>query len=140
MQDMRSVLTSLIGKSLFIATLAMPAFAEEVACPPTLEVQQKASVPAGWEGKEYFTPFLQRMEAYQRTSAPDAMFPPDEGDQSHELWHLKPTEQWWMACYYHGTTIVLHRKLPLGMTECRIDYDAARFRLGNKEVKRAACH
>lgn len=103
-------------------------------------MEQKANVPSGWESKEdRYSPFLIRMEAYIDPAPSEAFYPPDKGDKSFEVWHLNNDGQWWMACFYYGTNIVLRRKLPRDFKECRIDYNPAVFRIGNHEITRTIC-
>jgi len=125
-----------------MAVLASPAFAEEVACPPSISVKESLEQPAPdkWSVRiDTSARYLAGVSFFDgdpkeaKSIAPVRDFPLSGKDRV-ALWNFGPSgEPVWLACRYLDTGISLSRQLSSSYKECRVTYGAGGI------VKAIAC-
>jgi len=127
-----------------LSLLAPPALANEI-CPPALVTSQSAAdIPAGFTAANPAQPsrlmsvtFFDGSPAGMAALAPDS----DEAGSGKASWSFGPAAPngIWVACGYDGTQILLHRKLPAGITQCIVTYKMEFEVAGYPEIGEIAC-
>jgi hypothetical protein len=122
--------------------LALSARAAEPVCPANLDVDEKAKHSyAGWtEGREDNPHVLARITIFEGNPKDQASL---EGDQrktsktaTASTWKLETGTQYWMACYYAGTRVMLSRPIPANYRSVVITYDAGVSVDGAPEIRK----
>jgi uncharacterized membrane protein len=111
--------------ALAAALLALPAWAEEPACPPVLGVDQVVRPPgATWEsGASGAAAGLTRVRIHDGPPGEGSVLEPsrrqDLPDQRIERWTLPANPRgYWIECGYASPTPVLRRRLPATVVRC----------------------
>ena len=143
---MRSLLG---GAAVVVAVLLGSSWlgAEEIGCPARVEVRQSAAaVPAGWTaGVSELPTILAGVTFYSGPPEERASLVPDangrRGGMLTSTWRFGrgTKEVFWVSCGYLATSVVLSRALPVGTTECTVEYDPGAKVGGQAVVKRIRC-
>src|SRR5262245_52091693 len=131
---------------LAVAALATAPSPSLVDCPRTLAVEQKpVETPEGWSAADDGSPH--RLDQVTFFDGPPAdlasLVYDDEATAEKEwtgIWHFEPNPRgFWIACAYSGTSVVLSRRLPAEVKECRVTYEKEGGEEPVGEVKRIDC-
>jgi hypothetical protein len=116
-------------------------------CPAQISVEQKAvSLPVGWTVGTNAAPHRLEMVTFFDG-------PPEElaslvyddvktaGKESTAVWRFAANPRgFWISCGYSGTAVVLSRRLPVGLKECRVTYEKmAQSAAGLPAIKKIDC-
>ena len=115
----------------FVAVTALAAAPAPslVDCPRTLGVEQKAvSLPVGWSAADDGSPH--RLAGVTFFDGPPAELASLKYDETAPadmewtgIWHFGPNpREFWIACSFSGTSLVLSRRLPAEVKVCRVTY------------------
>lgn len=118
----------------------------EFNCPAQLHTEQKATaVEAGWEAVARFvdeTPnVFSGIQFYEQHPSKMGSLVPDRSleqkGKSVNVWKFDPRQSsdMWFACTYTQTVVILARRLPPGIRECKVVYQK-----GYGAVENVACH
>jgi len=124
--------------------LAVTGVAQEIQCPPTVEVRQVATeVPPGFTPAVSATPprlaavaFFDGNPEEEASLVYDRLTPGRHGSRAY--WTFQPNAHIWLSCSYTGTSIVLSRPLP-NVTRCMVAYKRDSTVAGLPEVDRVFC-
>lgn len=115
-----------------LAVLAVPPAPDidRGGCPPALTVEQKVASVPGWaafESEEHH-PFANVVLSEGEPSGKVILAPASTTRRKKSLtsvWRFTPSERgYWLSCAYAGTSRLLSRRLPEGVTTCSVEYDA----------------
>ncbi len=118
----------------------------EVSCPDQLDVQQRASPPAGWAVN--YTDVAPRLAGVTLFDGPPAnrvSLKYDSRRQSGRevvlAWRLHDSPRsYYLQCAYERTTAVISMPLPPGIRECEVVFDrSSTYPGGGMPVKRTVC-
>jgi hypothetical protein len=120
--------------------------ASQIACPPKISVEQKASAPGGWS-VEYSknSAALSSVTIFDRPPEQQASLKYDaERTSKNEIiqtWMLPASDRGqWIECGYTNTTALLRRKLPDEVRACTAVLEkGVTYGDGGAIVKRAEC-
>ena len=124
-------LASLILAGLILVGFPTHLWADEVVCPPTIDVAQEIkNTPPDWEAFTD-TVSLRFVNVSFSSGTPDkqmVLAPTSSTKRGSDLinvWEFFPSDQedTWVSCLYNNTTIMLSRKLPKDARQCRVTYD-----------------
>ncbi len=115
----------------WMAVAGLEVRAQEIRCPAEVEVRQSAgAVPAGWmAGQSQMPTRLESVTFYIGPPEERASLVPDtskrRGGALTSTWRFArgSKELFWVSCSYVGTTVVLSRALPAGVSGCTVEYD-----------------
>lgn len=114
--------------SLALACWTAQAGEEEIVCPSAILGATTVTTAEGWEpvggAAEYK---LEHAQLYSGHPSEEAPLTPEERSRGKELvaqWRLKPgpAHEFWIACAYRDTTVVLARKLDARLSRCVAHY------------------
>lgn len=92
------------------------------ACPERIEATSTLSAIHGdWEAVQ--APVPQYFERISLTSGPpqqQASLVPDASTKRSVVWKLADKDEYWVACHYLFSNLLLTRKLPQGLRECSV--------------------
>lgn len=74
--------------------------------------------------------FVERISLTSGPPDQQATLVPDVSTKRSIAWKLSDKDEYWVACHYLFTNLLLTRKLPHGMRECSVKLLAARRRPG----------
>lgn len=111
--------------------LALFSGASDLNCPGTLPVQQTATaIPAGWDAVQIDRQeLIDKVSFYLSHPSSGGALVPDKtqktGSEERVIWTFtrKPGDDFWMACSYINTSVLLTRKLGSDVSECMVSYD-----------------
>lgn len=119
MSSSRGSTLLLLGFALFHAGLCT---ASTFTCPERIDATSSLSGSyAGWEAVS--APLPQHFERISLTSgSPEqqATLVPDSSTKRSILWKLSDKDEYWVACHYLFSNLLLTRKLPDGLRECSV--------------------
>ena len=138
--------TFVLRASAFVLCAAASLVAHaEVACPGTLEVQQRASAPEGWTAS--YTNEAPRLLGISLFDGP-----PDNrsgmrynyrrqiGRELHLIWTFAYSPRsHYLQCQYERTSALITAPLPAGTRGCEVVLERASGRSGTMIVKRNVC-
>jgi hypothetical protein len=133
---------ALLGACLLASTLARA----ELACPDTLEVQQRANAPNGWNaayGEQ--APRLTGVTVFDGPPANRVSVKYNYRRQiARELnliWNLTYNPRsYYLQCQYERTTALISAPLPAGTRGCQVVFDKnTSYSGGDMAVKRMVC-
>ncbi len=122
---------SLFSRAALLISIAGPALAAPIQCPPTLTVTETATaVPQGMqafdaEPKHAWTnaQFSDGPPKDQAWLAPDSSKP--SGKTFTNFWSFGGSpEGTWLSCSYIGTSVLLSFRLPDATKSCTVQYDS----------------
>lgn len=117
------------------------ASADEIVCPPPISVQEilKSPVPEKWSAQITDYPhnlagvtFFDDHPSRQASVVPTRELRSGEDDVAVWLFGSSGVPMW-IGCRYHGSEVLLIRKLPVSYKECRVHFGAGLM------VKKIAC-
>jgi len=126
--------------------LASPVAHAELACPDTIEVQQRANTPNGWNaayGEQ--SPRLTGVTVFDGPPANRASVKYNYRRQiAHELhliWNLTYNPRsYYVQCQYERTSALISAPLPAGTRGCEVVFDKnTSYPAGGMAVKRMVC-
>lgn len=133
----------------FARAMVMPCLARaDATCPPTLSVQQKASVPnADWTVTySGYDTAIAGVTIFEGPPASQASLLPDSErtntDRVFQTWKLPKNESgYWLQCDYANTTAQVYRRLPADIARCDVTLERnVRFGgEGRRVVKSVRC-
>lgn len=132
--------------AVLLATFAPRVALAQVACPPNISVEQKATAPNEWS-----TDYSKLPSALSSVTIFEG--PPEElgslkydderttKDAIIQTWELPASERgYWIVCGYSNTSAQLRRKLPNDVHACEVVLEkGVSFGGGGAIVKRAGC-
>jgi len=122
---------------------------QKVGCPDQVQVvdAQLAKPIEGWNTTLDTTPHrLTSVTFFDGTPEEQASLVPDRESHTRTsktaVWLLKgkPERAYWLGCYYSGTSLILSRALPSGLTECTITYSSSEKIEGRAAIKTISCN
>lgn len=141
-----------ISASLLLFLLTESSYAQSAtkavtACPATLITRQSIdAAPDGFSALDSGSGSGRLITASFYSGAPDkgGALAPDGEENGHIFWSFGAAagDENWIVCHYSDTRVRLARKLPAGVTSCRIAYrqqGGRRFVLGVSEIVSIQC-
>lgn len=126
--------------------LGPPASRAELACPDSLEVQQRATAPAGWNAS--YSEQAPRLDGVTIFDGPPANrasikynLRRQTGSELRLRWDLTYSPRsYYLQCHYERTTALISAPLPAGVRGCEVAYDRnVSYPGGGMAVKRTVC-
>lgn len=147
MKGKRSTIASIAGLvAVLLMTVRVRAVCAQVACPPNISAEQKATAPPEWTLDYSKAPAaLESVTIFEGPPEEQASLKYDaERTTNNEiihLWKLPASDRgYWIECGYTNTTAQLRRKLPKEISKCEVDFEkGATFGNGSAVVKRTRC-
>jgi hypothetical protein len=120
-------LRSVLATVAFLA-LSVPAIAEEVVCPQSIDVDQKIQgVPGGFATYIQDGPHQSSgISLFSGVPEELAMLKPDNGDEVAKVYRYslgESPDEFWVVCHYGLTEVALKRKLETRVTYCESQAD-----------------
>jgi hypothetical protein len=121
--------------------------ADEVWCPDTIKVDQKA-IPPSPEWSVSYNSLPHQLEMVTFFSGPpqeNASLVYDEKSKTKGGWvgtwnFPRDTGSYWIQCSYRGTRAELSKRLPDSVSVCRVVYDdSSRFSSGLPGIRKIEC-
>ncbi len=114
----------------FFLCMALAANAAEFKCPESAPVSQTIqAAPEGWQAvASSATVRLDRVSFYFQHPKEDGSLVPDStkkiAGEARDLWNFprKPGDEYWLACVYRNTTMMLTQKLDAKISSCEVRY------------------
>ena len=121
-----------LSLAVFLLSAALPAYSVEFQCPDNIAVVETppTAPPAGWA-----TVFMPHTFGYsfhhvgifdEHPSKRYSLVPDDieRKGLSQSVWGLssKNPRDYWLACHYNHTNVLLSRRLPAGLSNCTATY------------------
>jgi hypothetical protein len=111
---------------LVIFALPMSAYAENIQCPPSMNVSEKVvTSPENWEGyvvpKEHYLDNVMFSNGHPSglaTLVPDKTIERKAKSVSTWLFPGNDSGGFWLSCTYHNTSAVFTKRLPKGTKRC----------------------
>ncbi len=115
----------------FACAIAAPHLAcAQVACPPTLAVEQKAWAPAANWTVTYsgYNTAIAGVTIFEGPPAEQASLMPDSeqttNDAVFQTWKLAKSDRgYWLQCEYANTTAQISQRLPVNVSRCDVAYE-----------------
>jgi hypothetical protein len=118
----------------------------ELACPDSLEVQQRASAPNGWNASySEQAPRLIGVSVFDGPPANRASikynYRRQTGRELHLIWNLVYSPRsYYVQCQYERTSALISAPLPAGIRGCEVVFDRnASYPGSGMAVKRMVC-
>ena len=132
---------------LTLALAGMCLAADEVSCPDTIKVDQKA-IPPSPEWDVSYSALFHQLEMVTFFSGPpqeNASLVYDEKSKTKGGWvgtwnFPRDAGSYWIRCSYRGTRAELSRRLPDSVSVCRVTYDnGSHFPSGLPVIRKIEC-
>jgi hypothetical protein len=121
---------------------------EKIACPASVQVADPRLLTPiqGWTAIAEKTPHqLSAISFYDGPIEEGASLVPDRNSKAQKtstsLWQLdtKSARGYWLACRYSGTSLLLGRALPKGLSQCAVTYNNQEQIDGMQVVENLSC-